>query len=63
VSFETGAKKKKNNIRYQYLLHALVSSGHSVLLNGEMGTGKTVVVQNFLATLGRPRTFQTDRIF
>lgn len=40
-----------DTVRYHYLVKALVSTQHPVLLTGPVGTGKTSVAQNVLQSL------------
>ncbi|KAL0188372.1 hypothetical protein M9458_015471, partial [Cirrhinus mrigala] len=40
-----------DTVRYHYLVKALVSAQHPVLLTGPVGTGKTSVAQSVLQSL------------
>ena len=42
-----------DTIRYGFLLSLLLLNGHSVLLTGEMGVGKTILVEDVLLRLSR----------
>jgi dynein heavy chain len=37
-------------VKYKFLLKSLVNAGKNVLLTGETGVGKSVVVKDFLKT-------------
>jgi dynein heavy chain len=39
-----------DTVKYKYLLHTLLDGGRNVLITGETGVGKSVVVKDFLAT-------------
>lgn len=39
-----------DTVKYKFLLSALVLAGKNVLITGETGVGKSVVVKDFLAT-------------
>jgi dynein heavy chain len=39
-----------DTVKYKYLLGVLLDAGHNVLITGETGVGKSVVVKDFLAT-------------
>lgn len=39
-----------DTVKYKFLLDKLVSGGHSVLISGETGVGKSVIIQEYLLT-------------
>jgi dynein heavy chain, axonemal len=39
--------------KFRFMLEKLVRSGHNILFNGETGTGKSVIVQEYLLTLNQ----------
>jgi len=39
-----------DTVKYKCLLHTLLDGGRNVLITGETGVGKSVVVKDFLAT-------------
>jgi dynein heavy chain len=39
-----------DTVKYKFLLKSLVSAGKNVLITGETGVGKSVVVKDFLKT-------------
>lgn len=40
-----------DTVRYKYLLNKLVGSKKNVLISGDTGVGKSVIVDNFLSSL------------
>jgi dynein heavy chain len=39
-----------DTVKYKFLLKSLVSAGKNVLITGETGVGKSVVIKDFLKT-------------
>lgn len=39
-----------DTVKYKYILHTLMYTGYNVLMTGETGVGKSVIVKEFLMT-------------
>jgi len=45
-----------DTVKFKYILDKLMTGGFNVLMSGETGTGKSVIIQDFLASLD-PESF------